>query len=112
MSKVAVIYWSGTGHTEAMAEAVAKGADGVLLTCAEVPEDVAAQYDAFALGCPAMGARSWRRTNSARCLRSWLRLSRSRRLLCSAPMAGATANGCALGKTTAVRLALCWPVTV
>ena len=26
MSKVAVIYWSGTGHTEAMAEAVAKGA--------------------------------------------------------------------------------------
>ena len=39
-----------------MAEAVAKGADGVLLTCAEVPEDVAAQYDAFALGCPAMGS--------------------------------------------------------
>ena len=56
MSKVAVIYWSGTGHTEAMAEAVAKGADGVLLTCTEVPEDVAAQYDAFALGCPAMGS--------------------------------------------------------
>ena len=56
MSKVAVIYWSGTGHTEAMAEAVAKGADGVLLTCAEVPEDVAAQYGAFALGCPAMGS--------------------------------------------------------
>ena len=56
MSTVAVIYWSGTGHTEAMAEAVAKGADGVLLTCAEVPEDVAAQYDAFALGCPAMGS--------------------------------------------------------
>ena len=56
MSKVAVIYGSGTGHTEAMAEAVAKGADGVLLTCAEVPEDAAAQYDAFALGCPAMGS--------------------------------------------------------
>ena len=56
MSKVALIYWSGTDHTEAMAEAVAKGADGVLLTCAEVPEDVAAQYDAFALGCPAMGS--------------------------------------------------------
>ena len=56
MSKVAVIYWSGTGHTEAMAEAVAKGADGVLLTCAEVPEDATAQYDAFALGCPAMGS--------------------------------------------------------
>ena len=26
MSKIAVVYWSGTGHTEAMADAVADGA--------------------------------------------------------------------------------------
>ena len=26
MSKVAVVYWSGTGNTEAMADAVANGA--------------------------------------------------------------------------------------
>ena len=58
MSKVAVIYWSGTGHTEAMAETVAKGAEGTLLTCAEVPADVTAQYDAFAFGCPAMGSET------------------------------------------------------
>ena len=68
MSKVAVIYWSGTGHTEAMAEAVAKGADGVLLTCAEVPEDVAAQYDAFALGCPAMGSEELEEDEKCLCL--------------------------------------------
>ncbi|MBR2823468.1 MAG: flavodoxin [Clostridia bacterium] len=59
MSKVAVIYWSGTGNTEAMANAVAEGAkaagaDVTLLTCAEV--NSAAAYDAVALGCPAMGA--------------------------------------------------------
>ena len=59
MSKLAVIYWSGTGNTEAMARAVAEGARGKgaetdLLTCAEVG-DIAA-YDAVALGCPAMGA--------------------------------------------------------
>ena len=59
MSKVAVIYWSGTGNTQAMAEAVAEGAktagaDVSLLTCAEV-SGVSA-YDAVALGCPAMGA--------------------------------------------------------
>ena len=59
MSKLAVIYWSGTGNTEAMARAVAEGARGTgaetdLLTCAEVG-DIAA-YDAVALGCPAMGA--------------------------------------------------------
>ena len=59
MSKLAVIYWSGTGNTEAMANAVAdgakeKGAEGDLLTCANVG-DISA-FDAVALGCPAMGA--------------------------------------------------------
>ena len=59
MSKVAVIYWSGTGNTEAMANAVAEGAkaagaDVDLLTCADV--NGVDGYDAVALGCPAMGA--------------------------------------------------------
>lgn len=59
MSKVAVIYWSGTGNTEAMAKAVAEGAkaagaDVDLLTCAEVQG--VDGYDAVALGCPAMGS--------------------------------------------------------
>ena len=31
MSKIAVVYWSGTGHTQAMAEAVAQGCGGTLL---------------------------------------------------------------------------------
>ena len=59
MSKVAVIYWSGTGNTEAMANAVADGAKAAgaevkLLTCADVTGIEG--YDAVALGCPAMGA--------------------------------------------------------
>ena len=59
MSKVAVIFWSGTGNTEAMAQAVAEGAKAAgaeadLLTCAEV--NGVDGYDAVALGCPAMGA--------------------------------------------------------
>ncbi len=59
MSKVAVIFWSGTGNTEAMAKAVADGAkaagaDVDLLTCADVTG--VDSYDAIALGCPAMGA--------------------------------------------------------
>ena len=59
MNKVAVIYWSGTGNTEAMANAAAEGAkaagaDVSLLTCAKV-SGVSA-FDAVALGCPAMGA--------------------------------------------------------
>ena len=59
--KTAVVYWSGTGNTEAMARAVAEGmtaagAEAVLLTPTEVaPGDLNA-YGAIAFGCPAMGA--------------------------------------------------------
>ena len=56
MSKVAVVYWSGTGHTQAMAEAVAKAAGADLLTAAEFGPDQVAAYDAIAFGCPAMGS--------------------------------------------------------
>ena len=59
MSKVAVIYWSGTGNTEAMANAVAEGAKAAgaevdLLTCADVSG--VNGYSGVVLGCPAMGA--------------------------------------------------------
>ena len=59
--KTAVIYWSGTGNTEAMAQAVAEGmtaagAEAALLTPDKVqPGDLNA-YDAIAFGCPAMGS--------------------------------------------------------
>ena len=58
MSKLAIIYWSGTGNTEAMAEAVkaAAGADASLFNCADFDAASAASYEAFALGCPAMGS--------------------------------------------------------
>ncbi|WP_026834788.1 flavodoxin [Eubacterium xylanophilum] len=60
MSKVAVVYWSGTGNTEAMANAVvdgakAKGAE-VDVFGPEFTADKVAQYDGIAFGCPAMGA--------------------------------------------------------
>ncbi|MBQ8567995.1 MAG: flavodoxin [Oscillospiraceae bacterium] len=53
--KIAVIYWSGTGNTEAMAKAVAEGAGAELFTVSEFSGDVS-EYDALAFGCPAMGA--------------------------------------------------------
>ena len=55
MNKTAVIYWSGTGNTQAMAEAVAQGAEGQLFAVSEISAAEAAAYDALALGCPAMG---------------------------------------------------------
>ena len=56
MSKVAVVYWSQTGNTEAMAQAVAEAAGADLLTVADFSADKANEYDAIAFGCPAMGA--------------------------------------------------------
>jgi flavodoxin I len=61
MSKIAVVYWSGTGNTEAMATMVAAGAkaagaEAVLFTAAEFSPDLMDQFDAIAFGCPSMGA--------------------------------------------------------
>ena len=61
MSKIAVVYWSGTGNTAAMAVAVAdgakeKGAEAVILPSSDFDISMVDQYDAIAFGCPAMGA--------------------------------------------------------
>ena len=61
MSKVSVVYWSQSGNTQAMAEAVAAGiteagkeAEVVYVSDVNVADLTAEK--AFALGCPAMGA--------------------------------------------------------
>ncbi|MCI5918261.1 MAG: flavodoxin [Roseburia sp.] len=61
MSKIQVVYWSQTGNTEAMAEAIGKGitdagkeANVVPVSGASMDELKAANV--FAMGCPAMGA--------------------------------------------------------
>lgn len=60
MSKVAVVFWSGTGNTEAMANAVVEGAKSAgaevtLFEASEFSADAVAGFDAIAFGCPAMG---------------------------------------------------------
>ena len=60
MSKIAVVYWSGTGNTEAMANAILEGinsgAEGSLFNVGEFDASMLSSYDAIAFGCPAMGA--------------------------------------------------------
>ena len=60
MNKAAVIYWSSTGNTEAMAQAIYDGAreTGVeteLIEVGQISPEQAAEYEVLALGCPAMG---------------------------------------------------------
>lgn len=61
MSKIAIVYWSGTGNTEAMAAAVADGVKAAggtahLITAGEFSPSMVDEFDAIAFGCPAMGA--------------------------------------------------------
>mgnify|MGYP000918767534 CR=1 FL=1 len=61
MNNIAIVYWSGTGNTEAMANLVAEGAKGAgadvkLFVASEFSKDMLGDYSAVAFGCPAMGA--------------------------------------------------------
>lgn len=60
MKQVAIVFYSGTGNTEAMAEAVAEGsrqagAKTRLIHAQEFSSDMLDSYDAVAFGCPSMG---------------------------------------------------------
>lgn len=58
---ISVVYWSGTGNTQAMAEAVAEGireagAEAAVMEVAAADAGTLGGENAFALGCPSMGA--------------------------------------------------------
>lgn len=61
MKKIAVVYWSGTGNTEAMANAIVEELNNhevevSLIQASDFGKDQVEEYDAFAFGCPAMGS--------------------------------------------------------
>ncbi len=61
MSKVNVVFWSQSGNTEAMANAVGAGVteaggEANVIFVADASLDELKNSKAFALGCPAMGA--------------------------------------------------------
>ena len=60
MSKIAVVYWSGTGNTEAMANKVAEGAkaagaEAEVFSADDFDANQIDGFDGVAFGCPAMG---------------------------------------------------------
>ena len=68
--KIAVVYWSSTGNTESMAQAVVEGAkkagaETELFTATEFDGDKMDSFDAVAFGCPAMGAEELEDTEFA-----------------------------------------------
>src|SRR5699024_11433192 len=58
---ISIVYWSGTGNTEAMANALADGireagGEAALITVDSAGAEALASEEVFALGCPSMGA--------------------------------------------------------
>lgn len=67
MSQVKIVYWSGTGNTEAMAEMIAAGVtaaggEAVVMPVAKATVAELKEAKAFALGCPSMGAEQLEET--------------------------------------------------
>lgn len=61
MEEIYIIYWSQTGNTQTMAEAIGKGVEKAgktaqVLSVEDAALDVLKQAPCFAFGCPAMGA--------------------------------------------------------
>lgn len=61
MKKVVIIYWSGTGNTEAMAKGIAEGAtkedvNVSLINVGNACEEDVLGADVIAFGCPSMGS--------------------------------------------------------
>lgn len=60
MSNVAIVYWSGTGNTEAMADFIAegveaKGGTATIIQAADFGVERVPEFDTFAFGCPCQG---------------------------------------------------------
>jgi len=60
MDKIYVVYWSGTGNTEIMAQSIKEGIEGAgksaeVVSVSDLSPDVLKEEKVFALGCAAMG---------------------------------------------------------
>ncbi|WP_432662885.1 flavodoxin [Wukongibacter baidiensis] len=61
MKKVTIIYWSGTGNTEMMANAISEGVKDVgnpvdVVKVEDANKDMVVNSELLAFGCPSMGA--------------------------------------------------------
>ena len=76
MSKIAVIYWSGTATRRPWPRRLPRARRmperrRTFFSVSDTSADAAAAYDKLALGCPAMGAEVLEKVNSNRFSPSW-----------------------------------------
>ena len=114
MRKVAVVYWSGTGNTEAMAAAVAegireKGAEAALFTAAEFDASMVDNFDAIAFGCPSMGAEQLEESEFEPMFSACEPKLQGKKIALFGSYGWETASGCATGRRPAPQTAPCSP---
>lgn len=99
MSKIAIIYWTGTGNTLEMARAIEKGAKeaGADVDVFEVESfggvERLKEYDGLMFGCPAMGDEVLEEGGSSPSSQRPRAICRACLSHSSAPTAGAAAPG-------------------
>ena len=98
----AVVYWSGTGNTEAMAQAVAEGiqaAGGTAEVCevGQTDADTISKFDKIALGCPSMGAEQLEESSMEPFVDEILGSVSGKKSFYSVLTDGVMANGCVTG---------------
>ena len=102
MNRLAIVYWSGTGNTEAMAEGIAEGAreagaEVELMGPGEFSAARFSEFGAVAFGCPAMGSEVLEESEFEPMFTDLEGALSGKRSRCSAPTAGATGSGCGTG---------------
>lgn len=99
---ITIIYWSGTGNTEIMANAVADGAKSCGAEVKVVPVAEAdvnlLESDVLLFGCPAMGAEELEEGEFEPFFAEIESGLKGKKSDCSVLMTGATENGCAHGR--------------
>ena len=114
MSKIAVVYWSGTGNTEAMAGAVAAGAraagaEAELIAASDFDAGRVANYDAIAFGCPAMGSEQLEEYEFEPMFDACKSVLRGKRIALFGSYGWGTGSGCAPGRPRPEAAAPNWP---
>ena len=97
MENIAIIYWSGTGNTESMANAIAEGISAAggtaaVMSVEQCSPDQVNTYSKIAFGCPSMGDEVLEESEfEPHC--------KAKKLLCLVPMTGEPASGWRTGVT-------------
>ena len=99
---ISIVYWSQTGNTQAMAEAISEGVteagkEAKIIDVTDASLDALKTEKVFALGCPAMGAEVLEESEMEPLYPSWKEALVERPLHSLAHMAGVTVSGYVTG---------------